>query len=276
MTTLSLGKYEALGNDFLVLLDPSGSARFDETLVAALCDRHRGIGADGVIRLSAGGDGAVVMTLRNADGGIAETSGNGLRCAALAARDGGLVEADEFTIETLAGVSSAVVEPGTRGRATVRVTMGTVRVREETPSPHEGFRAFRVDVGNPHLVLLGGALDAIDLAALGPVLEAATPGGVNVEVVAPRDDGLELVVWERGVGLTLACGSGSCAAAAAAHAVGLVGPVVTVQNPGGTLVVGLDGGDPTAPVATLVGPARRVGRVLVELEELFEGEAARP
>jgi len=114
-------------------------------------------------------------------------------------------------------------------------------------------------------VLIGATVEDVDLGSLGPSLEVGVPGGQNVELVAvrPGRDELDLVVWERGVGLTLACGSGSIAAAAAAHVAGLVGAVVVVHNPGGDLVVEL------APLAggvgaTLVGPARHVAQVFVD------------
>ncbi|MGD0742717.1 MAG: diaminopimelate epimerase [Acidimicrobiales bacterium] len=266
MAQLELAKYEALGNDFLFLVDWGRAGRFDAQLARALCDRHRGVGADGLIRLSApsaGGD--MRMDLLNADGSAAETSGNGLRCAVLCARETELVSADRLVVETGAGPAAAVLAAADGDHpVSIRVGIGAVRVEALTATPVEGRRAWRVDVGNPHLVLIGDAPVEVDLAVLGPSLEAAIPGGQNVEVVAARagTDELDLVVWERGAGLTLACGSGSAAAAAAANAAGLVGPVVVVHNPGGDLVVELVSGG-TAVEATLVGSARFVARVLV-------------
>jgi len=262
-------KYEAVGNDFLVLFDPGRTAPFSPGVVSALCDRHHGVGADGVLRLSgAEGDAVVAMELKNADGGDAETSGNGLRCAALAVVHAGLATT-ELVIETVVGPARAQVRLAAAGQGEVTVEMGELTVRS-VDSPLEGRAAYRVDVGNPHLVLVGATLDGVDLERLGPELETAVPGGQNVEIVAAGADPgrIALRVWERGAGITEACGSGSVAAAAACRLMGLAGDTVVVENPGGLLVVELAGEDPTRPVATLSGPARRVARVEVEMTEL--------
>jgi diaminopimelate epimerase len=275
VTTLALAKYHGLGNDFLILVDWEATAPYDEALVSALCDRHRGIGADGVLRLSrpvAGGD--VRMELRNADGGEAATSGNGLRCAVLASAHAGLVPKERLegsvTIETKGGLAFGRLlsgsSPGPVGE--VAISMGVAAISSaDGLVPFSGWRALRVDVGNPHLVLLGEAGASLDLAEVGPDLEASVAGGTNVEAVVVRDGHLELVVWERGVGLTLACGSGSCAAAAAARSLGLVSDRVVVSNPGGQLVVELDG-PATEPRVVLSGPACRVGEIVVDPAEL--------
>jgi diaminopimelate epimerase len=264
-------KYEGLGNDFLIVRDENRTTRFDQVLIRHLCNRHTGIGADGLIRLSQPiNKGAVRMELRNADGSFAETSGNGLRCAALAARYFGFTDADSFQIETEVSVASAAFLSGSdNGNAEISVSMGQVTV-SKTPSPIEGFAAYRANVGNPHLVLIGKDISAIDIADMGPKLEHSEPGGLNVEVIAPTDlpDDLDLVVWERGAGLTQACGSGSCAAAAAAQLEGLTGHRVVVHNPGGAVSVELTGTDQNAPFAALIGPARRIARIEIDENEL--------
>ena len=269
MASLELAKYEALGNDFLIVVDWAGAGRFDAELAASLCERHRGVGADGLIRLSAPERGGTLrMELRNADGTPAETSGNGLRCAVVCARDAGLVAAGRLVVETEAGDAPVALDAPEDGRpVTVRVGMGAVRVDPLATSPVKERRAYRVDAGNPHLVLLGATLDGVDLGVVGPELERAVSGGQNVELAACRkgSDEIDLVVWERGAGLTLACGSGSAAAAAAAHAVGLVGENVVVHNPGGDLAVELVATDGGVEV-TLVGTARRVARLVVDVE----------
>ncbi|MGD0220027.1 MAG: diaminopimelate epimerase [Acidimicrobiales bacterium] len=273
MAELELAKYEALGNDFLILVDWERAGRFDAELAVALCDRHRGIGADGWLRLSAPDRrGALRIDLYNADGSRALTSGNGLRCAVLCAHDLGIVSSDRLVVETQAGDVAASLDGRAGGKPVIRVAMGAVRVVPVAPPPVEGWRAYSVDVGNPHLVLLGAALGEADVASLGPELSCRVPGGQNVEFVAPGGgaDELDLVAWERGAGQTLACGSGSAAAAAAAHAAGLVGLDVIVHNPGGDLVVELTtAGDGVE--ATLVGSARRVGRIVVDRESLAGG-----
>jgi diaminopimelate epimerase len=207
------------------------------------------------------------MALLNADGTVAETSGNGLRCAALALGRAGLV-ATQCTIETLAGPARCEIGPVGAGRAEVRVEMGEVR-SVPAESPVATRVAWRVDVGNPHLVLIGPSGD-VAIGDIGAALEWAVPSGQNVELVSVVDRAhLDLEVWERGAGLTEACGSGSVAAAGAAARAGLVDQRVVVANPGGTLVVELDGGEP--PRATLTGPARHVATLVVEDDEL-EGE----
>ncbi len=266
-------KYHGLGNDFLVALDPSGlpgGEELDAGFVRLVCDRRRGFGADGVVvarppRL--GGD--VAMELRNADGGRAETSGNGLRCLALALLDGGVLTRRDMTIETDAGRRRC--EVGVRvphGCAEVLVEMGPVTVGAEQPAPSalgSAWRAFAASTGNPHLVLIGPCLDSVDIEEIGRELEPARAGGQNVEAVALRGRSIDLLVWERGAGRTQACGSGSVAAAAVARSVGLVDDRVEVRNPGGSVIVHLHERDHLLEAA-LEGPACRIGRVELELE----------
>jgi diaminopimelate epimerase len=274
VSTVSLLKYQALGNDFLIGLDPpgiSGPGAVERGLVEWLCDRRRGVGADGLILVRparSGGD--VAMELYNSDGGRAETSGNGLRCLALCLIDAGVVSSRAITIETDGGPVEATVGPQRAGAETeVSVSMGTAKVFELPDSPLSGFLARHVEVGNPHLVLIGDDLRGIELGQIGPKLEQAVDGGQNIELVTQVGPGaLRLSVWERGAGLTMACGSGSVAAAAAARAEKMVGDEVTVENPGGVLVVSLSG-PVEAASAVLRGPACRVARIEVELGEGF-------
>ena len=259
MNRLYLTKHHALGNDFLVLLDLEGRRPVDAGLARSLCDRHRGVGADGVVRASAGTDGAdVTMEIRNADGSPAQTSGNGLRCLAQAVLDARVVRGPHLTVATAAGVRHLSATPANgQGAVEVRVDMGPAALGPEATVELAG-RARSVDIGNPHLVLLGPDPREVDLAAL-----ASRFDGVNVEVVrsGPGDDELDMRVWERGVGETLACGSGACAAVAAAHDWGVVGSRVVVRQPGGAVHVDLE-----ADCVVLTGPAQYVARVEVDLE----------
>ncbi|MGH9169299.1 MAG: diaminopimelate epimerase [Acidimicrobiales bacterium] len=265
---LSFLKYHGHGNDFLVCLDGSdlpGGDEVDADFVAELCDRHRGVGADGVMVVRpATGRGDVRMELRNADGGRAEMSGNGLRCLALALVDAGICSGPDVLVETDAGLRTvSIVERLSDDCSLAKAEMGTLLVGPEELAPllGNGFQARHVDVGNPHLVFIGADLEGVDIVELGRSLEDARPGGQNVEVATPDSSGgLELLVWERGAGVTEACGTGSCAAAAAARAAGLVGDHVRVQNPGGVLDVDLSG-DLQAPTVWLSGPACRVARI---------------
>ena len=219
-------KHEGAGNDFLVVLDPDDAIRFSVAQVRLLADRRRGIGADGIIRVGPGREGAdVSMELHNADGSQAEMSGNGIRCLAQAAVDAGLVSAPRFTVATAGGLRTVEYTPGDApGWASARVDMGPARLGPDQPQEFDDRRVRTVDVGNPHLVLLGPDTAAVDIAEMGPKLQAAFNGGINVEwiTVVQDDDGevLDFRVWERGAGETLACGTGSVAAAAAAQQLG--------------------------------------------------------
>jgi diaminopimelate epimerase len=240
---LHLTKHQGAGNDFLVMVDVEDRWDLGPDSVRVLCDRRFGVGADGVIRILAGTGGAqLTMDLTNADGGTAEMSGNGMRCLAQAAVRAGLVELPTFTVATPGGVRTVEYEEAEDGGPDwASVDMGLARLGPERPPHALGNRARLVDMGNPHLVLLVGDPAGVEVAGLGAALQEEFPEGVNVEFVAvgPGADTLTLRVWERGVGETLACGTGSAASAAAAHDWGLVGTTVDVHNPGGTLRVEL-------------------------------------
>jgi len=274
---LMLLKYEGLGNDFLVLLDEDGARPVDAVTARAVCDRHRGWGADGLLRATraAAGSGAeLTFELRNADGGEAEMSGNGLRCLVHAALDEGLVDGllgagGNATVLTPAGSREVRVLELAQGRMWASTEMGTPKVTGTAQLCNVGNGQLFVDVGNPHLVVLGPDPAGLDLAELGPVLSSAAglgPTGLNVEFVTlgPTAGEVTMRVWERGVGETLACGTGSVAAAAALNHWGRVGAKVTVHQPGGAAEVELrDDG-----VAVLTGPSRRIGRCSFVPEQL--------
>jgi diaminopimelate epimerase len=260
-------KHEGAGNDFLVVLDRDDTVRLSPGQVRALADRHRGIGADGIIVVGPGGDGCdLSMRLYNADGGEAEMSGNGIRCLAQAAVDAGLVAPPTFTVATAGGPRTVEYHPGSQpGVASARVDMGPARLGPDLPAALAEQRVRTVDVSNPHLVILGPDTATVDVAEEGPKRQAAYPGGINVEwITAERDaDGvlLDLRVFERGAGETLACGTGSVAAAAAARSWGVVPAegAVRVRNPGGVLEVTL--GADEAATTYLAGPVRKVADV---------------
>jgi diaminopimelate epimerase len=267
---ITLVKLHGLGNDFLVLLDPGGlSAGPDAALARRVCDRHVGIGADGLILgslleidgpVGGGSLGARLgFRLWNADGSEAEMSGNGMRCLAHSALDAGWIGEDEpVGVMTPAGQREVTIRrAGVRpGLTWATVEMGSVKVGGEESRCNVGHGQLLVDVGNPHLVVLGPDPETVDVTTLGPVLEATDPAGLNIEFVTlgPGPDAVTMRVWERGVGETAACGTGACAAAAALHHWGRVGRVVTVHQPGGDAAVELraDG------TATLAGPSERI------------------
>jgi len=259
-------KHEGAGNDFLVVLDPDDAIALSVAQVRLLADRHRGVGADGVIRVGPGRDGCdLSMELRNADGGAAEMSGNGIRCLAQAAVEAGLVRPPRFTVATAGGHRTVEYTPGSApGWATARVDMGPARLGPDQAQEFDDRRARTVDVGNPHLVLLGPDTAGVDVAELGPKLQAAFEGGINVEWITLVHDAegplLDFRVFERGAGETLACGTGSVAAAAAARSWGVVGSApVRVRNPGGILEVSL--GSDEGATTYLSGPVRKVADV---------------
>lgn len=247
---MRLTKHHGLGNDFLVLLDLDGIHPVSAEQAVALCDRHTGIGADGLIRVTAGtGDAHVTMRLLNADGSRAEMSGNGIRCLAQAVFQAGLATPPVLRVATDAGLRTVTVLSRSGPRThRLSVEMGQAKVGEAEPEWVEGdvLRAVRVDVGNPHVVLHWGGphLPDIDtLVAIGSRIDGATAGGVNVEIIRLGEPGqLDMVVFERGVGPTQACGTGACAVVAAAHDWELVGDQATVTMPGGPVDITL--GDP--------------------------------
>jgi len=252
----TLEKYQALGNDFLILVDTDGTHDVDADFVRRVCDRHLGIGADGLIRATPGGTGAdLTFELWNADGGRAEMSGNGIRCMVRAAVSAGMASGPEVTVNTDAGLKRVWVKD-----EGISVDMGPAVLGPERERTAHGWRQQEVEMGNPHLVLLCPDPDEVHVAELGPKLEQLQPGGINVEFIAPGPgkDELRFRVWERGAGETQACGTGTCAAAAAAHSWGLVGKHVTVHNPGGDLEVEL-GED----AVLLAGPAEHVATVVL-------------
>jgi diaminopimelate epimerase len=237
---MRLEKYHGLGNDFLVLLDLGDRCPVDAGAVRALCDRHRGVGADGVIRVTPG----PTMELYNADGSRAEMSGNGIRCLAMAMVDAGL-SGPEMVVETDAGPRRVIVDDD--GWASVEMGMAKI-------DPKDVGVAF-VDMGNPHTVV-----EVEDLTKLNLAKRAAQWSGRNVEfvVIGPGRDEISMRVWERGVGETLACGTGACAAAAAAFVWGRVGPEVTVHQTGGNATVYLE-----SETIVLSGPAEHIATVEV-------------
>lgn len=266
-------KYEGLGNDFIVVDAAAGDEeRWTDRRVAALCDRRFGIGADGVLLVLPARDGAhrARMVVRNADGSTPEMCGNGLRCVALhvARTSGG--SAGSFVVETDAGPRACDVRPvagegrSSPQRAEVTLDMGPVRWtgdRQVSIAEAAGDRIVTVgeaDAGNPHAVLFG-SFDEGDLQRLGPALtrHAAFPRGANIELARVAEDGVHVLVWERGVGPTLACGTGACATVAVACGKGLLPADVPVAVflPGGALEVTWRAADGHA---VLKGPARLV------------------
>ena len=263
---LGFHKYEGLGNDF-VLVEAEREDAVSPAFARDLCDRRFGIGADGVLLVlppsSPGADAR--MRVLNADGSVPEMCGNGLRCAVLHYARDHRRRSGAVTFDTDAGVRPCVVDDE-GGRGLVTVDMGVVRVTGDVtielgdpgdPGARDAWELTLADAGNPHAVTTRAASRAI-IDAVGPRL-ATHPrfsAGTNVEFAVFRKGAIDLVVWERGVGVTHACGTGACATVAVGVARGVVavGEEVTVNLPGGPLSVTMrDDGR-----AIMRGPARHV------------------
>jgi diaminopimelate epimerase len=268
-----LTKHQGLGNDFLVLdLDQKDglSNRTDwEDLARRWCDRRFGVGADGLLLLRSLGDRHLGMVLHNADGSRAEMSGNGIRClvqAAHRARAG--VDGATYRVDTEAGERVVTVERGSDSETVhVVVDMGPITDAAE-PSNwaslqcHPDRPVRHLSLGNPHSVVGVDDLDDVDLLDLGSRVPE-----VNLEIVepGPEADAITMRVHERGAGITLACGTGACAAAEAALSWGLVPASVdevVVHMPGGDARVRIDR---TTRRAILIGPASMVASITVPL-----------
>ncbi len=249
MTLLHLAKLHATGNDFLVRLALDDARPLAPATAARLCDRHRGIGADGLITIGPGdpGKGAdCTMTLQNADGGEAEMSGNGIRCLAWVAARARLGTADEIVVDTAAGRRVVALSRDASGDVIAAdVDMGPVTLGEEDVCiTVDGIEYWGdvANVGNPHLVCFVIDPDRVPVALHGPRIELDPhfPKRTNVEFVRVHPpEVMYMRVWERGVGETLSCGTGACAAAAVAHNRGVADERVRVRVPGGELAVTL-------------------------------------
>lgn len=289
-------KYEGTANDFLVVEHDDD---LDPTVVASLCDRHRGVGGDGVLLVRMPTPGRPPrMIVRNSDGSRPEMCGNGVRCVALHlarhhAHHAGhaATSAFEITIDTDAGPRTCLVEPTHDGEAAeVTVDMGIVKVVDRVTVEHDwpgaGRRSVelvRADAGNPHAILLEPMDDAA-FDDLGARLQhhPAFPHGVNLERVVDAGDLADTVVFERGVGRTMACGTGACAVAAVLVAEGRrpPGAPVRVRLPGGVLRLSLEAAPATSVLAAsrvrMRGPARHVfsGTVVIPSVGAREGAAS--
>lgn len=246
-------KYHGLGNDFVVIDRRRRGDDVDAETTRRLCRRRFGIGADGVLTILPAEGLAGRMVVHNADGSIAQMCGNGLRCVVkhLAERDGG--RPDSLEVATGAGVLQCSIDWAGPTVAAVTVAMGPARLEASIlpgggpfigQAIEPGLIGTAVSLGNPHLVLLD--TPPSEAGRLGPGLErhAAFPERANVSFVEARPEGgLRVAVWERGVGLTLACGTGACAAVTAAALAGRVpfGAWVPVELPGGVLDIKVAG-----------------------------------
>ena len=276
---LPFAKMQTCGNDYIFLEDFHGEITCPESLCVTLCDRHYGIGADGIILMEKSRKADARMRMFNADGSEGSMAGNALRCMAKYLYDNGIVRSEEMTIETDKGtktvrvyttdgkVTSASVDMGYATLDTAALHLN-IPARQVVDWPAEiGGQSWRitcVDMGNPHCVVFCPRVDGVDVARIGPQFEHARyfPDRINTEfirVVNPST--IKMRVWERGSGETLACGTGACAAVVAAVATGQCekGRDITVRVRGGDLVVNY-----TDEKVTLTGDAKLVYTGTVE------------
>jgi diaminopimelate epimerase len=249
---IDFAKGHGTGNDFVIVPDVDDALDLSAAEVSALCDRRRGLGADGLLRVVRGADGEWFMDYRNADGSLAEMCGNGARVYARYLVESGLEAGPRVAIQTRAGRVVAEV-----GEHDVSITMPQPRVGGPGVAQAGGvdFKGTGATCGNPNLVCWVDDPSGLDLSRGVTLDPEAFPAGANVEFVAPvGPDHVRMRVVERGVGETLSCGSGACATAAVVLAdAGRAEGMVTVDVPGGRLVVTL------APDrCVLTGPAEIV------------------
>ncbi len=258
---LKLYKWQGLGNDFIILVSDQCDTSANSDLAVKLCNRHYGIGGDGLIYLFKDNEHIINMVIFNADGTLAGMCGNGIRClAAMAYRLGWITLGEETAVKV--GHSIKKVTVLSHDPYLVKVDMGKpTDLKKVNGQLSDGtdYEGLEVSMGNPHLALilphyLMEAEDEEghrqrcfawpDVLTYGPKLEYASDdpqraqGGQNVEFVIPQDkNNLHMRVWERGVGETLACGTGACASFVAAHEFGLCGSEAVVHLPGGRLAI---------------------------------------
>jgi diaminopimelate epimerase len=253
-----------------MVADPDDDLVLTPEIVRRICDRRFGIGADGVIRVAPGGRGIdVFMDYANSDGSIGEMCGNGIRCLALFAVEKGMADGPELSVGTRAGPKKVTI----RKDALVTVDMGppvfdpasipvvwpgSDALHAKVELADEIVEAACLSMGNPHAVVFVEDLEAVPVKELGSQVErhGLFPNGTNVEFVRlASPTRIEMRVWERGAGQTLACGTGACAGAVAARVLRDVNSKLTVALPGGDLQIDWSGSvEESAPVL-MTGPA---------------------
>lgn len=247
-------KMHGLGNDFVFIEDKTGQDKDYTALARAMCNRHTGIGADGLIVIVDSRVADVRMRIINSDGSEAEMCGNGIRCFAKYVYDSGIIEKKQFTVETPAGIMEPEITVGADNKAKlITINMGRPSFnRSEIPMEGADGRVLNEDLcvdgenwkvtsllmGVPHTVTYVDDVDTVDIEKIGPLFEKheAFPKHTNINFAQQMDDRtVKVRTWERGAGATLACGTGSCSVAVASFLNGRTGREVDIQLPLGTL-----------------------------------------
>lgn len=265
-------KYHGLGNDFVLVENFDGSVSKDPDFVRSVCHRRFGVGADGILYLERSTKADFTMRVMNSDGSEAEMCGNGIRCLAKHIYDFGHKKQQKMTIETLAGIMDIKLDVENGKAVAATVEMGAPRLEcRDIPVKGEGrfidrpievegrtLHGTAVSMGNPHLMIFDDLSDQ-EVERLGPVVHAHSlfPRRTNVEFVKSMDGILDVRVYERGAGWTMACGTGACATAVAAGLLGKVplGEEVQVRLPGGSLWIKVS---KDLSMVTMRGPAALV------------------
>ena len=247
-------KMHGLGNDFVFIEDKTGQDKDYTVLARAMCNRHTGIGADGLIVIVDSRVADVRMRIINSDGSEAEMCGNGIRCFAKYVYDSGIIEKKQFTVETPAGIMEPEITVGADNKAElITINMGRPSFnRSEIPMEGADGRVLNEDLcvdgenwkitsllmGVPHTVTYVDDVDSVDIEKIGPLFEKheAFPKHTNINFAQQMDDRtVKVRTWERGAGATLACGTGSCSVAVASFLNGRTGREVDIQLPLGTV-----------------------------------------
>ena len=262
---MHLTKMQGLGNDYLYIY---GEVSEPEKLSVRLSDRHFGIGSDGIILILPSGIADFKMRIFNADGSEAKMCGNGIRCVGKYVYDKGYTDKKHLTVETLSGIRELDLDAKGSKVRSVTVDMGKAVAGEKSTLEVDGQKVeyIPVSVGNPHAVIFTPDAENVPLTGIGPKIEKHRqfPGGVNVEFAQIiGENRIRMRVWERGSGVTMACGTGACATAAAAVKKGLCRDDEEIQ-------VVLDGGVLRIKVlpdktVMMTGPAETVCECEVEI-----------
>jgi len=274
MELISFTKMQGIGNDYVYIDCLSSCPGNLASLSREMSDRHNGVGGDGIILILPSGEADFKMRIFNADGSEARMCGNGARCVAKYVYDNSLTHKLHLTLETNSGVKHLYLKPGDDGLIeSVTVDMGIPSLlTKEIPvnSPCDTFidqpvdiegvtlHVTAVSVGNPHAVVFVDNIDTVDVETLGRRLEhhELFPERVNVEFAQVNASGdITMRVWERGSGVTMACGTGACAAFVAANVTGRSAGASTIHLDGGDLYVGIDSADGHV---MMTGPATTV------------------
>ncbi len=276
-------KYHALGNDYIVIHPEKIQDKLSEDMIRLICHRNYGIGSDGILFGPLDSqDCNFGLRIFNPDGSEAEKSGNGLRIFARSLWDEHLVGSQRFTVETLGGMVSCEVSADGKN---VKVEMGEVSF-DSTTIPVEGasrevlneeleidghvLRFCAATVGNPHCIVLSEHPTSEEAHRYGPLIEVDRhfPNRTNVQFMKVIDrDKIQIEIWERGAGYTLASGSSSTTAAAVAHKLGLCDPDIMVHMPGGRLHIQFSNGF----FATMTGPVSKICDGVITDEMFKEG-----